>query len=175
MRSKQRQAYSQATRDTKYGRQRAICRLLVVALAVSGLTTQLYAGVPSRKALYRGGTLALVESTRGEMSTLDPVLFSFTHKHGDLRIPYEQVNALEYGQKAGRRLGLAIVVSPLFLLSKKRKHYLTINFVDDDGHQQAAVFELGKKIVRTILAGLEARTGRKVEYQDEEARKASQR
>lgn len=135
----------------------------------------LNAGAPGKKALYRGGTLPIAEATAGQVSTLDPVLFSFAHKQGDLRIPYAQVNALEYGQKAGRRLGLAIVVSPVFLLSKKRKHYLTINYIDADGHQQAAVFELGKKIVRTTLAGLEARTGRKVEFQDEEARKASQR
>jgi hypothetical protein len=37
------------------------------------------------------------------------------------------------------------------------------------------VFELGKAIVRTTLASLEARTGMKMAYQDEEARKASQR
>jgi hypothetical protein len=33
--------------------------------------------------------------------------------------------------------------------------------------------ELGKDTVRTTLATLEARTGRKIEYQDEEARKSS--
>jgi hypothetical protein len=34
------------------------------------------------------------------------------------------------------------------------------------------VFELGKKIVRAALAALEARTGLRIEYEDEEARKA---
>ena len=82
------------------------------------------------------------------------------------------VRGIEYGQNAGRRLGLAIVVSPLFLLSKKRRHFLTVHFVDPRGASQAAVFELGKKIVRTTLAALEARTGLSIEYEDEEARKA---
>ena len=35
------------------------------------------------------------------------------------------------------------------------------------------MFELGKDIVRTTLASLEARTGKKIDYQDEEARKSS--
>ena len=80
------------------------------------------------------------------------------------------MNDLEYGQKAGRRLGLAIVVNPLLFFSKKRRHFLTVGYQDDDGKQQAAVFELGKDVVRVTLATLEARTGRKIEYEDEDAR-----
>jgi len=34
------------------------------------------------------------------------------------------------------------------------------------------VFELPKSVVRQMLVSLEAKTGRRVEYQDEEARKA---
>jgi hypothetical protein len=83
------------------------------------------------------------------------------------------VNSLEYGQKAGRRLGLSIARSPLFLLSKKRRHYLTLGFKDSEESQQAAIFELGKEIVRTTLAGLAAQTGLKVEFEDEEARRSS--
>ena len=77
--------------------------------------------------------------------------------------------------QAGRRLGLAIVLSPLFLLSKKRRHYLTIGYIDQQGEQQAAVFELGKRIVRSTLAALEAKTGLRVEYEDEKARQAARR
>ena len=69
-------------------------------------------------------------------------------------------------------IGVAIVVSPIALFSKKRKHFLTVNYTDDKDKQQALVFELGKDIVRTTLASLEARSGKKVEYQDEEARKS---
>jgi len=36
---------------------------------------------------------------------------------------------------------------------------------------QVAVFELGKDIVRTTLPIIETRSGKKIEYQDEEARK----
>jgi hypothetical protein len=86
---------------------------------------------------------------------------------------------LEYGQKAGRRVGLSVglaVVNPVALaglFSKKRKHYLTIGYVGEAGKEQVAVFELGKDIVRTTLAIVETRSGKKIEYQDEEARKSS--
>ena len=87
------------------------------------------------------------------------------------------MNDLEYGQKAGRRVGAAIgysvLVGPaglLALLSKKRRHYLTVGYTSDDGEPQVAVFEVGKDIVRATLAILEARSGKKVVYQTEDAR-----
>jgi hypothetical protein len=56
------------------------------------------------------------------------------------------------------------------LFSKKRRHFLTVGYTDENDKQQAAVFELGKGTVRVTLAQLEARTGRKVDYEDDEAR-----
>ena len=133
----------------------------------------LWAGLGSEKTMYIGGTVpTLKQGTEGRSSTQDEKVFVFTYKGGELKIPYDRINDLEYGQKAGRRLGLAIAVSPLALFSKKRRHYLTIGYQDENDKQQAAVFELGKNVVRVTLASLEARTGRKIEYQDEEARKS---
>ena len=154
---------------------RKLIFLAAVPLA-NVISPALLAGIPSKKAVYRGGTLTLPKpSTKGELRVTEPNEFVFDYGAGQLRVPYGRINILEYGQKTSRRLGLAIVLSPAFLLSRKRKHYLTINYIDSDEGQQVAVFELGKKIVRTTLAGLEARTGLRIEYQDEEARKASKR
>lgn len=134
------------------------------------------AGIGSKSTMYVGGTAAIKEMTEGKSSTADEKAFVFTYKNGKgpttLRIQYDRVNSLEYGQKAGRRIGVAIMVSPLALFSKKRKHFLTVGYSDESDKQQAAVFEIGKDVIRTTLASLEARTGRKVEYQDEEARKS---
>ena len=149
----------------------------VIAVGMLLLVVRLHAGEGTRSTLYVGGTLAIKEMSDGKCSTADARAFSFQYKQKgkpqSLSIPYERVNSLEYGQKAGRRVGMAIVLSPIALLSKKRKHFITIGFADDADKQQAAVFELGKGIVRTTLASLEARTGRKIEYQDEDAKKAS--
>jgi 6-phosphogluconolactonase (cycloisomerase 2 family) len=79
---------------------------------------------------------------------------------------------LEYGQKVDRRYLAAVVISPLFMLAKKRQHFLTVGFQDDDGHQQAMVFRVDKNDIRLTLVALEARTGQQVQYQDDEARMA---
>jgi hypothetical protein len=132
-----------------------------------------FAGLGSDKTAYIGGTENQIkDGTEGQSSAKDEKNFVFEYKGGKLGIPYDQVNDMEYGQKAGRRVGLAIAISPWLLLSKKRKHFLTLGWKDEQDKQHAAVFELGKSIIRTTLATLEARTGKKVEYQDDEARKS---
>lgn len=142
-------------------------------LTVAVLLTTAALAVNGNKAQYDGGTENQVRAkAQGTVSTTSAVNFVFTSDHGSITVPYADVNDLEYGQKAGRRVGLAIMVTPLALFSKKRKHFLTIGWKDAHNQQHVAVFELGKHIVRVTLATLEARTGRKVEYQDDEARKS---
>ena len=145
--------------------------LLVLFLLVE---TMAYAGVGNKNTLYVGGTITSIKAgSEGKSATTDDKAFVFEYKKEKLSIPYSKINGLEYGQKAGRRVAMAILVSPIALFSKKRKHFLTINFMDEADKQQAAVFELGKDVVRVTLASMEARTGQKIEYQDEEARKSS--
>jgi len=132
-----------------------------------------WAGLGSKKTMYVGGTIASVkEGTEGTSSTQDEKVFVFDYKGGKLAIPYDRINDLEYEQKAGPRLGLALTISPWLLLSHKRKHFLTIGYTDENDKQQAGVFELGKDVVRVTIASMEARTGKKIDYQDEEARKS---
>jgi hypothetical protein len=88
-----------------------------------------------------------------------------------LHVPYDKVNTVEYGQHVSRRYAEAILISPLMLLSKSRKHFVTVGYTDANGHQQALVFQVNKNDVRALLAGLEAKTGRRVENVDDEARK----
>lgn len=89
-----------------------------------------------------------------------------------MRIPYDKVNLLEYGQKVNHRYLLALTISPIFLAAKKRQHFLTIGYQDEDGKQQAMLFRVEKNDIRGVLVMLEARTGLKVDYQDDEARRA---
>ncbi len=124
------------------------------------------------KAEYVGGTVSDLARGKGVIDLTSERQFAFRSAKGELKIPYDRVNLLEYGQQVDRRVGMAIVISPLLLLSKKRQHFLTIGYTDQTGNQHAAVFRVDKRSVRSVLAGLEARTGRKVEYQDMEARKA---
>ncbi len=148
------------------------------------------AGLGSKKAAYQGGTTkdkdfpGVKKAVEGTLNTNDEKELKFDYTLDKTpkgyAIPYGQIIDIEYGQKAGRRVGAAIataiLISPvgLFLLfSKKRKHFVTIGYKDNDGKEQVAVFELGKGIVRTTLPILETRSGKKIEYQDEDAKKAS--
>ncbi len=90
-------------------------------------------------------------------------------KKGRVTIPYVGIQELEYGQKAGRRVATAILLSPLALFSKGRKHYFTITFKDATGADQVAVFELGKNLYRPLIKTVEVRSGKEVLLQDTEA------
>ena len=124
-------------------------------------------------ARYVGGTVAAIPAdSEGKINTTDELFFEFRSRRRQHHVSYKDVNLLEYGQNVNRRLALAVVISPIFVLSKARKHYLTVGYTDKDGKQQAMVFRVDKDKIRAILVALEARTGLRVAYQDEEARKS---
>ncbi len=140
----------------------------------SALVLLLHSATPSGdRAEYIGGTLANIPlRSNGIIQTIDQTYFVFLSKHTQMKIPYERINLVEYGQKVDRRYIPAVVISPLFLLAKKREHFLTIGFQDDSGKQQALIFRVDKNDIRATLVSLEARTGQQVQYQDDDARKA---
>jgi hypothetical protein len=122
---------------------------------------------------YAGGTSAQFGvGSGGSIEVNDDHFFAFYSKKAQVRVPYDHINLVEYGQQVSRRVALAIVISPLILLSKSRKHFLTVGYTDDAGRQQALVFRIDKGDIRATLVSLEARTGLKIQYQDDEARKA---
>jgi hypothetical protein len=164
---------------------KAIAFCLIVSLFVP---TAAMAGLGSKKAAYQGGTTkdkdfpGAKEFVEGYLDTGNEndlrFEYSLNKRNKTYSIPYRQFLDIEYGQKAGRRVGAsiatAVLISPvgLFLLfSKKRKHFVTIGYRDEAGKEQVAVFELGKDIVRTALPILEARAGKKITYQQDENRK----
>lgn len=145
--------------------------LLAVALSLCAfIATAAHSG---GRAEYVGGTRPdIPENNSGDIKVTDEVYFVFVSNRTQVKIPYDRINLLEYGQKVDRRYIAAVVISPLFLLSKKRQHFLTVGFQDDDGRQQAMVFRVNKNDVRMTLVALEARTGQRIQYQDDEARMA---
>ncbi|MGA7234226.1 MAG: hypothetical protein WBY44_01005 [Bryobacteraceae bacterium] len=145
---------------------KAALALLSLALAASA------AGDLGYRAQFVGGTLAGVPAkSKAQLNLTAPDGLIFVCRGQTLNIGYSKIDTLEYGQNVSRRYAAALLISPLFLLSKSRKHFVTIGYTDGDGKQQALVFQVEKNDIRTVLTTLEARSGRRVEYQDEEARK----
>ena len=164
---------------------RLIAAVLLAVLAAEHVVLAL----GSKNAAYFGGTIAIYgnpkDPVEGLLDTTNDSALVFTPQDKKLAsktfsIPYSKVVDLEYGQKAGRRVGAAvgttILLGPIGLLSlfsKKRKHFLTIGFTDEAGKDQVAVIELGKDIVRNTLAIVPTRSGKEIKYQDDEARKSA--
>jgi hypothetical protein len=149
----------------------ALCSMRLVAAFC--LPAALACAGEGGRADYVGGTLpGIAGGTGGRIHTTDDIHFRFEAGRNSVRIPWERVNLLEYGLQVNRRYAMAVIISPMFLLSKSRRHYVTLGYTDDNGKQQAMVFQVSKNDVRAVLVALEARSGRRVQYQDEEARKA---
>lgn len=145
-------------------------------IACTALAT---AAIGQSKVQYAGGTAPdFAAGAQGLIELTDDHYFAFYTSKAQVRVPYDQINLIEYGQQVSRRIAVAIALSPLIpaasmlAFTKSRKHFLTVGFTAEDGKQQAMVFRVGKGNIRVVLVSLEARTGLKVEYQDEEARKA---
>jgi hypothetical protein len=144
-----------------------VCAAVVVCLAAAS-----FGAVRGKEVMYVGGTLsAIPEKTEGTVDAGSVDVLMFTAAGKKVEIPYKGVTSLEYGQKAGRRVGVALAISPVALFSKKRKHYVSIGFTDASGAKQGAVFELGKDQVRPFVQNLETRSGQKVEFESEDAKK----
>ena len=68
---------------------------------------------------YVGGTTSqLAAGTHGSIALSDDRYLAFYAGKLQLRVAYDRVNLIEYGQQVDRRLALAFVISPVFLLSK---------------------------------------------------------
>jgi hypothetical protein len=159
----------------------AMLLLLAFGTEVSGI-----ASVGSKEASYFGGTATAfagaTDPIEGRIDTDNESDLAFIatgrpFAGRTVSIPYANVMDVEYGQKAGRRVGAAIGYSALLgpvgllaLFSKKRNHYVTVGYTGPDGTAQVAVFEIGKDIVRPTLAIIETRSGKKIVFQDDDAR-----
>ncbi|MEP7363811.1 MAG: hypothetical protein ABI972_11195 [Acidobacteriota bacterium] len=148
---------------------RAILRLpAAFAIAATAATS----AVRGDEVMYVGGSMTEIpDKTEGKLAMDSPTGAEFSCDKGKFAILYKGISSLEYGQKSGRRVGVAIAVSPIALLSKKRKHFLSIGFADEKGAKQGAVFELPKGNTHRIISTFEKHSGQKVEFESEDAKK----
>lgn len=85
----------------------------------------------------------------------------------EVEIPYGSITSLLYERTATPRYSAAILVSPLFLFSKSKKHFLTIQYKNAEGEGQFALIRLDKDNWQPAMAAVEAQTGIKVERVEE--------
>ena len=152
---------------------RAVCPILLALILLPLSAVPLVADDAGAGVRYVGGTVSIIPADAdGHLRTTDDLFLEFRCPRREVSVGYQHINLLEYGQNVNRRLLLAATLSPLFLLSKSRQHFLTVGYTDREGKQQAMVFRVEKSKIRSVLVALEARTGLKVTYQDDQARRA---
>ncbi len=150
---------------------RAYAGWLLLVIFARGLP----AAVEGNEALYLGGTVpGIAEGKKGRLDTSDSSALAFLLPKYKWELPFKSITRIEYGEKVGRRVGAAIALTtvtwagPLLLASKKKRHFLTLEFKDAEGSAGAAVFELSKVNYAEVIADLETKTGLKLEYQPAE-------
>jgi len=84
-----------------------------------------------------------------------------------LSIRYEAIKNMTYEKASKPRYAEAVLISPLFLLSNSKKHYLTFQYTDESGEGKYAIVHLDKKNAREAVACAEAQTSKNVEQIDE--------
>jgi len=102
-------------------------RTLIVVLAGLGLPLALAAAEPGFKTELVGGTPGeFPTKTIIRLDLSDGQTMLLRVGKTELRVSYQKVNTLEYGQTVSRRYAAAVLISPVLLLSKSRKHFVTL-------------------------------------------------
>lgn len=136
--------------------------LLIAALCVP---TSLFAGevaFKKTKQEYFEGDKRKIRDVALVFTDDQVLVQSKDRKTAHAAIPYKSITELTYERTTHPRVKTAIFVSPLFLLSKGKKHWFTIMY-EEGGESQFVLFQLDKKEYQQVVAAAEARVGKKVE------------
>ena len=82
-------------------------------------------------------------------------------------IPDDKIKSMIYEKTSKPRYAEAILISPFFLFTHSKKHFLTIQYTDADGQGKFAMIHMDKGNARDIVAAAEAETGKTVERSEE--------
>jgi hypothetical protein len=141
---------------------------LVAALLCIAIPIMVFAGENSYKVTYDGGSLPDIKSGTGVKLYIESNQVRLVKDKTDITtIPASSITEISYGQDVHRRVGAAIglaVVSlgigALMALTKSKKHYVGLTWVDGDKKGGFAM-QCDKSDYRGVLAGLEGISGKK--------------
>jgi hypothetical protein len=128
----------------------AFCLLMVMSLPTGA--------VEGEQVKYMGGTVADLHSgTLGRLDTTSATMLTYEYSGNKLVIPYAKIDSFEYSVDVARHLGVlpAMAIAPL--RKRQRRHFFRISYHDESNVSQVAVFEVPKRMPRTLLAVLQVR------------------
>jgi hypothetical protein len=127
-----------------------VCLLLVMVLPA--------VAVEDGTVMYVGGTATtLKEGALGKLDAASPEELAFESSGSKLQIPFAKIDLFEYSQRVAHHLGVLPAIGVGLLKKRQRKHFVRIAFHDENNAPQVAIFEVPKKMPRTLLAILQLR------------------
>jgi hypothetical protein len=143
-------------------------RSLVAVLLCVVIPITVFAGDNSYKVTYDGGSVPDIKSGTGVKLYIESNQVRLVKDKTDvITIPAASITEISYGQDVHRRIGAAIglaVISfgigALMALTKSKKHYVGLTWVDGDKKGGFAM-QCDKSEYRGVLAGLEGISGKK--------------
>ena len=134
---------------------------LVAALAVLAPALAHASGVEGTDVLYVGGSIPQLHAGQhGRLNTTLTDALVFEHSGGTFAIPYASMQRFEYTVPLARRMGALATFAVVLVRYRQRRHVVELNFRDQSGANQAAVFEVSKEQAKPVVAVLTARVPR---------------
>jgi hypothetical protein len=78
-------------------------------------------------------------------------------------INYDAIRSMQYERTGQPRYLAAVVISPAFLLTRIKKHYLTIEYNEQSGEAHSVIVRLNKRNARKAVATATAETSKSVQ------------
>lgn len=114
--------------------------------------------VEGNQVMYVGGTIAgLQAGAMGRLDLTQNKSLVFEAAGTRCEIPYAQISSHAYARKLARRMGAIATVAVVLIKRRQRRHFIEIDFQDEAGTAQVAIFEIAKDAVQTVSAVLDAR------------------
>jgi hypothetical protein len=132
---------------------RLVASFLLLALTLPA------AAVEDGQAMYSGGTVpALTAGLVGRLDTTSETSLTFEYGSNKLAIPYAAIESFEYSTEVAYHLGVLPAIAVALLKRRERRHFFRISYRDANSVSQVAIFEVPKRMPRTLQSVLQART-----------------
>jgi hypothetical protein len=133
-----------------------VALFLLLALALPA------AAAEGSEVMYCGGTVpSLKTGMVGRLDTASETSMTFAYHDGKLEIPYAAIESFQYSTEVTHHLGVLPAIAVALLKKRERRHFFRISYRDTDHAKQVAVFEVPKRMPRTLQAVLKVRVPQK--------------
>jgi hypothetical protein len=114
--------------------------------------------VQDDQVMYTGGTVpGLNSGVMGRLDLSSETSLIFEYQGSRLAIPYAAIDWFEYSQEVTRHLGVLPAIGVGLIKERQHRHFFRISYRNGEGVSQVAIFEVSKRLPRSLNAVLQDR------------------